>query len=142
MVAAVSSSSITIQNNVNWSSNYVSKEGGWLYAIGESKTSIDLSTFSHNYAGSKSSAIYFLGTGANTFSNSVFSNNNADKGNTISLLFASTQISNLTFTNNYAGSESAGIFITFSDVQIYTFYSNWKLINELNYTVKYNTNNT
>ena len=117
-IAAVSSSSITIQNNVNWSSNYVSKEGGWLYAIGESKTSIDLSTFSHNYAGSKSSAIYFLGTGANTFSNSVFSNNNADKGNTISLLFASTQISNLTFTNNYAGSESAGIFITFSDVTI------------------------
>ena len=112
-----SKSVIPIYDSNVWKYNYVSNEGGCLYIIGGSQIIITKSDFFNNQADLTSSALFFLGTGNNTITNANFYLNNAGS-NTVSFMFANTDISNVNVYNNVVYDQSAGFFIAFSTVTI------------------------
>ena len=112
-----SGSSIQTFTRVTWDYNYANN-GGWINSIGESSISISNSTFNHNYSNQSSSALYFLGAGESSIVSSEISYNNANSGNTISLLFTSLTLNNVTFTDNISKEQSLGLFVAFSSLTI------------------------
>lgn len=85
---------------------------------GNSKISISSSEFRNNYSEGLASVLYFMGTQKNTITSTSFILNNAEGGNTVMLLFAETDITDITLKDNTADYDSSGIFINFCTVQI------------------------
>ena len=111
-------SSIDLISIATWEYNYAFTNGGVLHFSGSSKVSINMSTFANNTSKKQGSVLYFLGTDSSTITDSSFINNTAIDGNTIMLLFANTEFSNIIFIDNYSNNDGAGLFITFSEVSI------------------------
>ena len=98
--------------------NFAYSQGGVIDLTGNSKISISSSEFSHNYSEDLASVLYFMGTQKNEITSSSFILNKAEGGNTVMLLFAETDIIDVTVKDNTADYESSGIFINFCTVQI------------------------
>ena len=105
-------------NNVTSSHNYALSNGGVIYLSGKSYLVATDSMFSNNTASDQGSVLYFLGTSKSTMSDWSFISNTANNGNTMMLLFADTNLNNITVKDNQANIESTGIFINFSEVEI------------------------
>ena len=112
-------------NNVNFNNNYGKSEGGAISILSSSNLNVTNSVFEDNRS-QLTSVIYALGTNGDTsITNCIFKNNTSIGSKTLSFAFADLKMSGCTFSDNIVSLQTAGIFTTFSVVQIsHTTFTN------------------
>lgn len=107
-------------DSVVFSSNTGYASAGVLYVSTDSYFDAESCTFSSNYA-NETSVIQVLGSSTtynNTINYCTFDSNSALK-NTISLMYANTNIENSEFTYNTATGRTKNVFCGFSTITVY-----------------------